>query len=250
VQAVQTKNSKPKLVRTLIILIAVLFSLNIHGQEVQKPMGSFGYSMSWYLTVELNLLDSGNFTLRSSSDIGASRTIGKWSKQESTLILAPTKCSYYSSMREKWIDNDNPADGFFYSKIKILSVDRLYVENDEGHVHLNRLPTDKDGPHKIHFPNKKIYVPDSKDSVLVKEILLYIKKWPYEYGYTIQLSAQTSEKDYKTDKYIGLKRCRSIVRYFQEQIGIGWNDFIIKDLDHGDQEGSSFVELKIIYDYP
>jgi hypothetical protein len=202
------------------------------------------------LDVELDLLNNGEFKLSESSDIGGRKISGQWSRQGLSLTLVPTKSQRYDGRKNKWVDSENLSEGFFYGKIKILSIDRLYVENDESHVHLNRLPTDQDGPHKIHFPNQKVFVPDSRDSVLVKKIMQYIKKWPYEHGYTIQLSGQTSEEDNKTDKYIGLKRCRSIVRYFQEQIGIGWNDFVIKDLDHGDQKGDSFVEIKIIHDYP
>lgn len=234
--------------KKLTIVFVTVYSAVAYGQ-VAEIRGDFGNSVI-FASTKLSILDDGKFTLKESSDIGARRITGKWTKQESILTLVPTESSYYSLSDEKWKEIKNPTEGFFYSKIKILSVDKLYVENDESHVHLNRLPTDQDGPHKIHFPNQKIFVPDSKDSVLVKKIMQYIKKWPYEHGYTIQLSGQTSEEDDKMDKYIGLKRCRSIVRYFQEQIGIGWNDFVIKDLDHGDQKGDSFVEIKILHDYP
>lgn len=237
-------------VKKILIFIVLLSSFKVNGQEIPKVIGNFGYSMSWYLDVELSLLDNGEFKLSESSDISAGKISGQWSRDGNILTLVPTKAQRHDSRKDKWVDNDKDSENFFYSKIKILSVDRLFVESDQSHVHLNRLPTDQDGPYKIHFPKQKIFVPDSKDSVLVRKIMRYIKTWPYEHGYTIQLSGQTSEEDDKTDKYIGLKRCRSIVRYFQEQIGIGWNDFVIKDLDHGDQKGDSFVEIKIIHDYP
>lgn len=233
-----------------IVLFAFLLSFQLLGQEKLELKGDFGYTVSWYFNLELHLLENNVFELTTSSDMGGSTTTGEWELKGDMLKLNPlTKTLNYRS-RNGWIDKIDSVENFQYTQLKVLSEDQLFLELEKQHIHINRLPNSNDGPFKIFFPSNSIELSDSPDSLLLKQIGDYINLWEFKHDFEIELIPNSSAKDRYFDDYVGLKRCRSIITHFINNIGAGSKWFTIKDdLSVQQYQGESYVTIHIIHKY-
>jgi hypothetical protein len=233
-----------------IVLFAFLLSFQLIGQEKIELKGDFGYSISWYFNLELHLLENNIFELKTSSDISGSTSTGVWELKGDILKLKPVKMTINYRSRNGWTDKIDSVENFRYHQLKVLSEDQLFLELEDQHIHINRLPSNNDGPFKIFFPSNSIELSESPDSLLLKQIGDYINLWDFKHDFEIELIPNSSAKDRYFDDYVGLKRCRSIITHFVNDIGAGSNWFNIKDdLSVQHFQGESYVTIRIIHKY-